>query len=212
MAEIHKIAQSLVEAGQPHTYNTLNQTLTMHFEPLANPDYVKFLLRPARQHQDEPVDAFYACLKELASSCTLPDAKDEIGVQFIQGFSSTKLRKNILQVSGMSMANILTLGCSKELSKVRAADMEAALQQPIKTEPFMPLPPPRKNGRKSAQKQTPPQKHATGVGAPTLTKDPVQYKERGVKRATRLITLERSASPQLANPDQRPELPKHTRQ
>ncbi|KAJ1161459.1 hypothetical protein NDU88_001945 [Pleurodeles waltl] len=54
----------------------------------------------------------------------------------VEGCASVKLRENILQVSGMSMANILKMGRSKELSKVRTAHMEAALQKQVKTEPM----------------------------------------------------------------------------
>ncbi|KAJ1096803.1 hypothetical protein NDU88_001934 [Pleurodeles waltl] len=73
---------------------------------------------------------------DLASACTLPDPGDEIRAQFIQGCHSTKLREHILQIPGMSMADMLTMGRSKELSRVRAAHMESALQKAVKTEPI----------------------------------------------------------------------------
>ncbi|KAJ1134934.1 hypothetical protein NDU88_001380 [Pleurodeles waltl] len=101
----------------------------------ANPDYERFLLRQARQLPNESVDTFCARLKELACTCTLLDAEDEIDAQFIHGCASVKLRENILQVTGMSMANSLTISRSKELSKVRAAHIEAPLQTQIKTDP-----------------------------------------------------------------------------
>ncbi|KAJ1184584.1 hypothetical protein NDU88_001388 [Pleurodeles waltl] len=134
-AATHKLSTSVVEDGPPHNYQSLKRALTAHFKPLANPDYEHFLLRQARQLPEEPFDTFYTWLKELASTCTLPDADDEIRAQFIQGCTCVKLRENILQVPGMSMANILTLGRYKEQSKMRAAHMDTALQSQIKTEP-----------------------------------------------------------------------------
>ncbi|KAJ1198860.1 hypothetical protein NDU88_002699 [Pleurodeles waltl] len=134
-AAVHKLGRSVVEEGPPYTYQSLKQELTAHFEPLVNPDYERFLLRQVRQFPHESVDAFYARLKDLARTCTLVDVEDEVRAQFIQGCTSVKLREHILQVPGMSMVNILTLGWSEELSKVRAAHMEAALQTQVKVDP-----------------------------------------------------------------------------
>ncbi|KAJ1204707.1 hypothetical protein NDU88_000146 [Pleurodeles waltl] len=134
-AAIHKLGRSVAKEGPPYTYQTLKQALTNHFEPLANPDYESFLLRQAWQLPYESVDTSYARLKDLAKTCTLVDVEDEVRAQFIQGCASVKLREHILQVPGMSMVNILTLGRSKELSKVCAAHMEAALQTQVKVEP-----------------------------------------------------------------------------
>ncbi|KAJ1180469.1 hypothetical protein NDU88_005690 [Pleurodeles waltl] len=127
-AAVHKLGRSVVEEGPPYTYQSLKQALTAHFEPFANPDYERFLLRQARQFPHESVDAFFTRLKDLARTCTLVDVEDEVRAQFIQGCTSVKLREHILQVPGMSMVNILTLGRSKELSKERAAHMETALR------------------------------------------------------------------------------------
>ena len=63
---IYHITQTCTEAT-PHTYDTLKAVLTAHFEPLANPDYERFLLQ-GRQSPDESVNGFYARLKELAST------------------------------------------------------------------------------------------------------------------------------------------------
>ncbi|KAJ1195062.1 hypothetical protein NDU88_004345 [Pleurodeles waltl] len=93
-AAIYKLGSSVVEEGPPFTYQSLKQALTAHLEPLANPDYERFLLRQARQLPNESVDTFYARLKELARTCTLLDAK--IRVQFIRGCASVKLRESIL--------------------------------------------------------------------------------------------------------------------
>ncbi|KAJ1167009.1 hypothetical protein NDU88_007402 [Pleurodeles waltl] len=43
-AAIHKLGQSVAEEGPPFTYQSLKQSLTALFEPLANPDYERFLL------------------------------------------------------------------------------------------------------------------------------------------------------------------------
>ncbi|KAJ1200380.1 hypothetical protein NDU88_004204 [Pleurodeles waltl] len=113
-AAIHNLGRSVVEEGPPYTYQSLKRALTVDFEPLANPDYERFLLR---QFPYESVDAFYARLKDLARTCTLVDVEDEVRAQFVRGCTAVKLREHILQVPGMSMVNILTLGRSKELSK-----------------------------------------------------------------------------------------------
>ncbi|KAJ1159623.1 hypothetical protein NDU88_000129 [Pleurodeles waltl] len=127
-AAIRKLGISVVEVGPPFTYTSLKQALSDHFAPLVNPYYERFLLHKAPQFSEESVYTFYARLKDLASTCTLLDANDETQAQFIQGRFFVKLRENILQLHGIPMANILTMGRSKELSKVRALHMEAALQ------------------------------------------------------------------------------------
>ncbi|KAJ1184915.1 hypothetical protein NDU88_001712 [Pleurodeles waltl] len=132
---VHKLGKSVVEEGPPHTYQSLKRALTAHFKPLANLDYERFLLCQARRLPEESLNTFYARLKELASTCMLPSVDDEISAQFIQGCASVKLRENILQLPEMSMANILMMGRPKELSKVRAANIEGALQSQVKAEP-----------------------------------------------------------------------------
>ncbi|KAJ1093312.1 hypothetical protein NDU88_006417 [Pleurodeles waltl] len=153
-AAIHKLEQSVAEEGPPFTYQSLKQALTAHFEPLDYPDYERFLFRQARQLPHELVDTFYARLKGLARTCTLGDVEDEVRAQFIQGCACVKLREHILQVSGMSMVNILMLGWSKELSKVRAAHMEAALQTQVKVEPVNTVTAAAADKKKSRQKAT----------------------------------------------------------
>ncbi|KAJ1119162.1 hypothetical protein NDU88_007348 [Pleurodeles waltl] len=150
-AAIHKISKSVNEEGPPFTYQYLKSALTAHFEPLANPDYERFLLRQARQPPEESVHTFYARLWDLASTCTLPDVEDELQAQFIQGCYLVKLRENILQAPVMSMANMLTLGRSRELSKMHAAHMEAALQKPVKAEPVNAVATAHAERRKSKQ-------------------------------------------------------------
>ncbi|KAJ1115881.1 hypothetical protein NDU88_004102 [Pleurodeles waltl] len=76
-ADIHKLGRSVAEEGPRYTYQTLQQALTNHFEPLANPDYEGILLRQARQLPHESVDTFYARLKDLVRTCTLVDVEDE---------------------------------------------------------------------------------------------------------------------------------------
>ncbi|KAJ1117248.1 hypothetical protein NDU88_005448 [Pleurodeles waltl] len=115
---IHKLGRSVVEEGPPFNYQSLKRALTTHFEPLVNPDYEHFFLRQARQLPNESIDTFYARLKDLAH----------------KGCAFVKLQENILQVPGMSMVNILTMGRSKELPKVHAAYMDAALQTQVKSE------------------------------------------------------------------------------
>ena len=132
---IYRISKHVVEAGPPFTYNSLKNAITAHFQPLANPDYEWFVLRQAFQKPEESVDEFYNKLRELASTCTLPDTEAEIRAQFIAGCASTKLQELILQDHHRTMQDILTLGWSKELSKARAPHMEAALQHPVKAEP-----------------------------------------------------------------------------
>ncbi|KAJ1219016.1 hypothetical protein NDU88_006587 [Pleurodeles waltl] len=133
-ADIHKISKSVIEAA-PHTYTTLNDAISAHFKPYANPDYELFLLCQVHQKTEESVDVFYACLKELASICTLPDEEDEVRTQFIQGCTSSMLHEHTLQEPNMRMKDILTFGCSQELSKARAATMEQATPVQVKTEP-----------------------------------------------------------------------------
>ncbi|KAJ1176607.1 hypothetical protein NDU88_001878 [Pleurodeles waltl] len=93
-------------------------------------------IAPARKKLEESVDVFYARLHKLASTCILPDEKDNIRAQFIQGCAASKLRKRILQEPNMWMKDILTLGRSQELSKARAAHLEETTTVQVKTEPI----------------------------------------------------------------------------
>ncbi|KAJ1182343.1 hypothetical protein NDU88_007535 [Pleurodeles waltl] len=134
-ADIHTVSKAVTEAV-PHTYATLKDAISAHFEPYANPDYERFLLRQAHEKSEESVDVFYAHLRKLASTCTLPDEEDDIRAQFIQGCASSKLRQRILQEPNMRMRDILTLGRSQELCKARAAHMEQSTTVQVKTEPI----------------------------------------------------------------------------
>ncbi|KAJ1177303.1 hypothetical protein NDU88_002562 [Pleurodeles waltl] len=104
-ADIHRISKSANKV-KPHTYLTLKEAIIAHFELCANPDYKRFLLRQARQTADKSVDIFYGHLREVASTWTLPDEEDEIRAQFIQGYSSLKLREHFLQEPNMRMRDI----------------------------------------------------------------------------------------------------------
>ena len=141
---------------------TLKATLSAHFEPMANSDYELFTLRQARQKPEESVDEFYARLKKLASTCTLPDVPHELRAQFIQGCASNKLRDKILQDSRISMEDILTIG----LSRARASHMEAALQMPIKTEPVNAVVRKKPIDKKENPRQTPTRRACYWCGGP----------------------------------------------
>lgn len=124
--DVYQIAKSVTEAT-PKTHVTLIAALNAHFEPMANTDYGRFIFRQARQQTDESLDLFYARLKELANTCAFRDEEEEIRGQIIQGCASAKFRERILEEPGKPLVDILTLGRSKDLSKARAAHMEAAL-------------------------------------------------------------------------------------
>ncbi|KAJ1180170.1 hypothetical protein NDU88_005394 [Pleurodeles waltl] len=88
-------------------------------------------------HQDkseESVDVFYACLRQLATTITLPDEEDEIRAQCIEGCASSKLIERILQEPNMRMRDILTLGRSQELSKANVTHMEQTTTVQVKSE------------------------------------------------------------------------------
>ncbi|KAJ1158720.1 hypothetical protein NDU88_011408 [Pleurodeles waltl] len=91
-AAVHKLGRSVVEEGPPYTYQSLKQALTAHFEPFANPDYERFLLRQARQFPHESVDAFYTRLKDLARTCTLVDVEDESACAVYTGVYLCKVK------------------------------------------------------------------------------------------------------------------------
>ncbi|KAJ1131813.1 hypothetical protein NDU88_010145 [Pleurodeles waltl] len=78
-AAIHKLKKSMVEDGLPFTYNTLKQAISAHFKVLAlSAHFKRFLLHKAWQLPEESMDSFYDRLKDVASTCTLLDANDEI--------------------------------------------------------------------------------------------------------------------------------------
>ncbi|KAJ1188839.1 hypothetical protein NDU88_005596 [Pleurodeles waltl] len=186
---IHKISKLVAEEGPPCTYQSLKQALTAYFEPLANPDYMRFLLRQAWQLPEESVDTFYVRLKDLASTCTLPDVDDEVRAQFIQGCHSVKLREHILQDPGMSIADMLTIGQSKELSRVHAVHMEAALQLQVKTEPVNVVSTVPSDRRKARPKPSC-TRTATSAEGPTHIWALARLKENDVPTVTSSIILQ----------------------
>ncbi|KAJ1203519.1 hypothetical protein NDU88_007304 [Pleurodeles waltl] len=131
--DIYRIPKTINEA-EPKTHLTLIAALRIHFAPMVNVDYERFIVRQARQSADESIDMFYLRLKELVATCAFHNENDEIRGQIIQGCASSKLREQILEESGRPLQDILTMGRTKELSKARASHMEAALQNPIKME------------------------------------------------------------------------------
>ncbi|KAJ1111640.1 hypothetical protein NDU88_008957 [Pleurodeles waltl] len=60
--KLKKIAKSVEEEEPRFSCTTLKNALTAHFNPFANPEYERFLLRQVRQQPEEYVDAFYARL------------------------------------------------------------------------------------------------------------------------------------------------------
>ncbi|KAJ1214324.1 hypothetical protein NDU88_001943 [Pleurodeles waltl] len=104
--------------------------------------------------------------------CRMPLTRFE----FIQVCISVKLRENILQVPGMPMADILTMGWSKEFSKVRAAHMEAALQRQVKTQPVKAVAAARTDKKKMSTKLSPRTCYKCGEPFPHRGPCPVQEK------------------------------------
>ncbi|KAJ1096156.1 hypothetical protein NDU88_001300 [Pleurodeles waltl] len=43
-AAIHKISKAVADKGPPYTYQSMKWAFTAYFEPLADPDYERFLL------------------------------------------------------------------------------------------------------------------------------------------------------------------------
>ncbi|KAJ1097462.1 hypothetical protein NDU88_002580 [Pleurodeles waltl] len=64
---LHKISKTVTEEEPPFNYQTLKRAITAYFEPMANPDYERFILRQARQQPEESVDTYNARLKEMAT-------------------------------------------------------------------------------------------------------------------------------------------------
>ncbi|KAJ1090637.1 hypothetical protein NDU88_003767 [Pleurodeles waltl] len=125
--EIYKLFRHLPNTGAHANYEAAVRALNAHFDPQLNPDFERFKLRQARQRERESIDQFYACLRELASTCTDDDQQKEVWAQIIQGWRNKTLRGLILRQPNITLEEILIMARSHDLSTARAAEMDMAI-------------------------------------------------------------------------------------
>ena len=95
-----------------------------YVKPHSNAEFLIYQFRKATQDENETMDKFHMRLRQLSQDCGFTDTDKEIRTQIVQGCSSSRLRRKILQESGKSLEDILKMARAMELSETQAENME----------------------------------------------------------------------------------------
>ena len=107
----------------PNEYETMKKSLTDHFTPQKNTSYEVFKFWQGLQNPDENLDAYYARLWTLASTCDFENTNWEILAQILQWCLSSRLRRKALRENS-SLKQVLDQARAIELAHMHATEME----------------------------------------------------------------------------------------
>lgn len=116
------------EGETSDTYKTLKDALTLYFMPQVNVDYEVYKFRECKQNQDETLDAYNNRLRRLAKTCDFTNIDRELKSQLILGCTSSKLRRRALREPKLTLASLLEIGRTMELSEDQAKKIEDNVQ------------------------------------------------------------------------------------
>ena len=105
------------------TYEDVIKAFDQMFISQINTEYEKYVFSQAKQHRDEPFDAFVSRLRLLAKNCGYGDElENEIKSRIIQGCYSEQLRVKAL-TDNPSPVDLIKLGRSMEAASRQAQDI-----------------------------------------------------------------------------------------
>ena len=107
------------------TLKDLIEEIALYFTGRDNVVFSRYQFRGCIQHEGEPIDAWYSRLCEAAESCQFDKLKDSlIRDQIVACCHSTALRKRLLNVPNITLADTLKLARTHEAANQQAAIME----------------------------------------------------------------------------------------
>ena len=125
---VYEIFETLPDNGED--YATAIAKLNLYFNPKKNVEYETFVFRNAKQNHGESLDQFHTRLRQLASTCEFGDVDREVKTQLICSCTSSKLRRQGLQDSGITLEQLLDRGRAVETSERQAKGIEASDPEP----------------------------------------------------------------------------------
>ena len=114
--DIYDAEKSSYAADIASTYEGTKVILNTYFMPKINVQMEVFNFRKCHQRDEQSLDEYATELRQLARNCNFNDVDGEMLSQIIQHSHSNRLRRRALRENDKSLADILTLGRSLELS------------------------------------------------------------------------------------------------
>ena len=109
------------------TFTEIKKALTEHFQPKRNLSYKVFNFRKATQQEDETVDQFASCLRELSAHCEFHyDVEREFKSQIELGTSSKKVRRYAFQIPDLKLEELVLYARTLEHTELQAKGIEPA--------------------------------------------------------------------------------------
>ena len=123
--DIYDAEKSSYAADIASTYEGTKVILNTYFMPKINVQMEVFNFRKYDQRDEQSLDVYATELRQLARNCNFNDVDGEMLSQIIQHCHSNRLRRRALRENDTSLADILTLGRSLELSDRQAHKIES---------------------------------------------------------------------------------------
>ena len=123
--DIYDAKKSSYAADTASTYEGTKIILNKYFTPKINVQMEVFNFRKCHQRDEQSLDEYATELRQLARNCNFNDVDGEMLSQIIQHCHSNRLRRRALRENDKSLADILTLGRSLELSDRQAHKIES---------------------------------------------------------------------------------------
>ena len=120
---VREIFRQLSNTGSDD-YETALANLNEYLELRKNRVYEVCKFRHAKQQPQESIDQFHTRLCGLGATCEFHDLNFESMLHIVLNGTSSHLRKQALRDCGMTLQQLLLLGCHDEMSQFQAADIE----------------------------------------------------------------------------------------
>lgn len=118
----------LSTAGESPLHTAARKKLDAYFAPRVNTTFEVYHFRQARQVEGEPLDSFYAKLRQLVRHCAFADPDTEIKNQILLSTTSSRLRRYAMQ-HDLDLEGILKQGRLFEEVEHNVTLMEQGSQQ-----------------------------------------------------------------------------------
>ena len=123
--DLYKQIHKAVAEEDKLTLKDLIDEIALYFTGRDNVVFSRYQFRGCIQHEGEPIDAWYSRLCEAAESCQFDTLKDSlVRDQIVACCHSAALRKRLLNVPNITLADSLKLARTHEAANQQAAIME----------------------------------------------------------------------------------------
>lgn len=117
------------EAAETTEYAKAKFRLNTVFNPDRNPHVERFEFRKKSQRPDETVDQYYTRLKIASKYCDFANEDEEITGHIIQSCTSERLRRQLLSVNKLKIADALSYGRTHDILEGQLKTLETTQPQ-----------------------------------------------------------------------------------